>query len=78
MVQLWFSFVQLWFRWLSPDVIWLHFGSDVVQLCAWHDCVWLSFGSDVGGLSSDGAAVVPELVQIGVWFGSVVVQIVVP
>ena len=52
--------MQRWFIRLSPDVIWLHFGSDVVQLCAWHDCVWLSFGSVVGGLSSDGAAVVPS------------------
>ena len=87
MVQLWFrllcpdvrwfscgsAFVQLWFCWLSPDVMWPHFGSDVVQVCAWHDCVWLSFGSVVGGLSSDGAAVVPSwfrlvrgLVQL--WF----------
>ena len=45
--------MQLWFSWLSPDVIWLHFGSDVVQPCAWRDCVWLSFGSVVGGLSLD-------------------------
>ena len=52
--------VQIWFSCVSPDVIWMHFGSDVVQLCAWHDCVWLSFGSAVGGLSSDGAAVVPS------------------
>ena len=65
--------MQLWFSRLSPDVIWLHFGSDVGQLCAWHDCVWLSFGSVVGGLRLDGAAVVPScsrlvcgLVQL--WF----------
>ena len=61
--------MQLWFSWLSPDVIWLHFGSDVVQLCAWHDYVWLSFGSVVGGLSSDGAAVVPS------WFRLVCVSV---
>ena len=56
--------MQLWFSWLSPDAIWLHFGSDVVQLCAWHDFVWLSFGSVVGGLSSDGAGLVPSWLKL--------------
>ena len=52
--------MQLWVSCLSPDVIWMHVGSAVVQLNAWHDCVWLSFVSVVGGLSLDCAAMMPS------------------